>query len=243
MNNNSLSVTLDSVIELKRKAKNRTEASRYEKAIELISNAIKILTTDIDINSLPPADILSIYSELADCYGIQGGIYRRWSISLNNTLDEKSLCMRDSYLSYEKGAEIEEMIGKEIPNSYNSLNKIISHILYSPTLLSSPSNDSYEYKKIKFDLEKLKDKVEKQVSTPDRSNDMWAWADLGLINLLLLEDKRPELLFAGFIGVSPTDKAINSLLSTLEPLSKIDTHAKESIQMAIDYLKKYRLSS
>ena len=76
---------LQTIRDLKTKAKNQRDLERYEVAAKILKKiAIPLVKEKLSSTSL--ADWKAqLASELADCFGILGGIYRRWA------LDRKSV--------------------------------------------------------------------------------------------------------------------------------------------------------
>src|SRR5262245_49766966 len=120
------------VRDLKTKAKNRRDLERYESAASFLETAIQILESALADSTMANRKS-QLASELADCYGLLGGINRRWGLSLTEPEKRQEL-LRESFNSYNKGyQEYEAHEEYRITNSYNLLNRLVSLLLYSST--------------------------------------------------------------------------------------------------------------
>jgi tetratricopeptide (TPR) repeat protein len=99
--------------------------------------------------------------ELADCYGMLGGVCRR----------EENF--GEAVKWYDKGRDYEKNKSYDIQNSYNMTNSVAVRILQDAKSLEAQKGEIDETIKI----------LEHQVHGP-RRDQSWAWADLGLLYLL-----------------------------------------------------------
>lgn len=134
--------------------------------------------------------------EIADCYGIMGGIYRRQAKRDN----DKALL--------EKSAEIyKEGLKFEIENSYNLSNSMVLQILVNPQ-----------------NLEKLQEEIMQGIQTLQkqvrgkRRDQWWAWADLGLFSLLIGDLASATDLYSHFTQLGPRARDQENVISGLEEL-------------------------
>jgi hypothetical protein len=234
---------LQTVRELKTKAKNRRDLERYENAATFVNKAIQILQPAL--NDTTSTDLKSqIALELVDCYGLLGGINRRWALSSTDS-QERLLRLQASFDAYDRGyREYEACEDYKITNSYNQLNRLVSYLLVNPSSLSdAPSNLSEgETLSLKKALEQAGESIRQQL-TLGRRGDIWALADLALVNLLL-DRENPAAAYANFIMASPPDYAYDSVLSVLRSLAslRLSISAKlvEAIQLLEAELQKIR---
>lgn len=208
------------ILRLKAKAKNLRDFDMYEDAINCIKKAIVILES-VERGKETDEDI----SEMADCYGIMGGLYRRWGLNEISNPSIKNQRLSESSKAYAKGSEYEKKT--KFPSSYNSLNSQIALIFEQADIINENS--------FKNNLQKIKENIEKQINTY-RKKDIWALADLFLIKLLLNIDAQQS--FKEFNAGSPPQFIFTSLLSTLEPLAKLNTLIKPRLNEAVDILKR-----
>jgi tetratricopeptide (TPR) repeat protein len=105
--------------------------------------------------------------ELADCYGIKGGIYRRQGK------------LEDAKAMYEAGFKYEQ--DYNIPDTYNRTNVIVLRLLLDPG----------DHKALGQTIEECRVIIQDQVKGKNK-NKWWAWADLGLLNLLSVNLKETD---------------------------------------------------
>src|SRR4051794_18617652 len=74
-----VSDVLQRIGELKTQAKNRRDLKRYDRAAALVKQAIDLASQEYQTSSVPEWRA-TLVSELADCWGILGGIERRWAL-------------------------------------------------------------------------------------------------------------------------------------------------------------------
>ena len=228
----------ENVIKQKRKAKNRRDIDRFEQAIKYLDQSIQELKeTESENGDLSEEDLKNIHFQLSDCYGIMGGIYRRWGLSINDDdKKEREEKFLKSCEAYEDGYSYEKRENQA--NSYNMLNRLISKIFYDPGSLNFSEEEATENSKFVINgLEEAKTTIENQIKSK-REKDVWALADLALVNILL-DQKGPIEAFSDFVDASPPDYAYISLFSTLEPLSKLDLPVKDKLQKAVEYLEEH----
>jgi hypothetical protein len=216
--------------DLKIKAKNRRDMERYDKAVVFAKQAITSLEDFLKTNDLlSEKEVGELNTQLADCYGIEGGIYRRWGLIDQSFQNEK---FKLSIESYDKGYEYEKK-GSQA-NSYNMLNRLIGRILSRPDLLDESEKE--DSSSLIEELKECEQKIQKQLSS-ERKGDIWALADEGLLKILLKKED-PIIAFSSFVNKAPDSFAYNSLISTLKLLAALNTPRKMDLFTAIDFLEK-----
>jgi hypothetical protein len=226
--------TLTSVRDLKKRAKNRRDFDRMEEAIQLVTKAIDQLRRPLSEPLRTPNEEADLNAELADCYGILGGIYRRWAFADLQDRESRQEKLRLSYQAYDNGFLCEQKSGK--PNSYNRLNRLIGRIFYNPTWLSKTGDLNEERKFLIDELKKSEHLIENQLLS-QRNKDVWALADIALIKTLLTEED-PVKLFSPFVSESPDLAAFSSVLSVLKPMSQLEIDMKPRLMSAILFLER-----
>ena len=228
---------LQEIRNLKTRAKNRRDLERYDKAAEILENAIRLIQEELSITT--SVDWKSqLASELCDCYGLLGGIHRRMALE-SKTEEDRKLYLKKSVAAYQKGYEIEKNPEQNITNSYNMVNRLLSYIFLEPNSLSqasSPekSNEDISYN-IREELEKAETDIQEQLKEK-RRGDIWALADRALVSLLLDKDN-PAAAYADFNLKSPPDFAYESALSTLRPMSELDLPVTDKLKEAVKLLE------
>jgi hypothetical protein len=156
-----------------------------------------------------------IASKLANCYGIRGGLQRR-----NGAL-------KDALSSYQHGREIEQDPQYGISDSYNLVNELLLSILNRPAAIDSLGA------RIK-DAESI---VAKQVRA-DRHDQWWAWADLGMLNLLAGNPTEAEHAYKRYWAEGARDSDFASTRAALEQcrdaLADVAPDISKSITLMID---------
>ncbi|HEX8650037.1 MAG TPA: tetratricopeptide repeat-containing protein [Pyrinomonadaceae bacterium] len=229
---------LQTIRNLKTRAKNRRDLGRYERAVRILEEeAIPLIQKELSSTSL--ADWRAqLASELSDCFGILGGLYRRWALE-TETEQERKLHLRKSVDAYEKGYEIEKNPKHNIINSYNMLNRILSYIFLEPdSLWDATPSEKASYGKaydVRQELQKIEAVIREQLKEK-RRGDIWALADLALVRLLLGNDD-PVVAYADFNAKSPPDFAYESALSTLRPLAKLRLPVADKLSRAVELLE------
>jgi hypothetical protein len=228
--------TLTEVRRLKDQAnyqKSRADKSggnaRPDEVIDRLKSAQKLL--DLAIDYLLPfhksADEMykeTLSKELADCYGIKGGIYRRWSMV--DEANAKDLLQKSAEM-YNEGRKY------EINDTYNLFNAIVVVILLDPVKLE----EQYP------EINECVDVIQKQARGP-RIDQWWAWADLGLCNLLLKNEDEARVAYYRFTRLGPRPQDFDSTLSVLNNLktalqdayNPLSHSVAESIQRTIVFL-------
>lgn len=228
-----MSDQLQTIVNLKTKAKNRRDRRRYRIAVSILEKAITLAKEGLTSTQTTAARKSEFAEQLSDCYGMQGGIYRRRSLEAAERLRESNEQERaeqepsdlvKSIEAYDEGFSYESHEDYGIVNSYNLVNRLVSRILYDPTWLSNefpqmlpPPKDDGPLN-MKDELEHAKEVLGKQLKLA-RRGDIWAFADQALVTLLLGEDD-PVSAYAEFIAASPPDYAYVSAISALEPLAE-----------------------
>jgi len=190
------------VTTLKESAKANRDFSDYESALEDLNQAVEVLMQEA---STTHEDSYKdhIDRELADCYGMIGGIYRR--LAQINESDSK---LFKSYLekaldSYKNGKEIEK------DDSYNESNFIIINILINPMQLINQKKEILEV------LSKIQEQVKGK-----RRDQWWAWSDLGLFKLLSGDKQGALEAYSQFKQKGARETDYESTLAVLSDLQK-----------------------
>jgi len=225
----------DKVRELKTKAKNRRDLERYESAASFAKQAIQ--TLESALASAEATEKSKLADQLADSYGLLGGIYRRWGLSSADQQDREER-LEESFNAYNRGyKQYEEREEYKIANSYNLLNRLVSYMLFNPASFSvaSVTLPDGQTMSLNEELKKAGVSIGQQLKW-ERRGDIWAIADLALVNLLL-DRETPVAAYADFISESPADYVYDSVLSVLRPLSALQLSISPKIQDAVELLE------
>jgi len=195
---------------------------RLRKAEGLLDVAIKQLLPVYKVADDDYKETLS--RELADCYGMKGGIYRRWAAL--DTAHSKAM-LRKAAEMYNEGLKY------EINDSYNLFNSIVIQVLLEPMSIDK------HYPRINECVVVIQEQVK-----GSRIDQWWAWADLGLCNLLLGKEDDARLAYERFTRTGSRAQDYDSILSVLKNLEsafqgllvpRLQSISK-SIQVVILYL-------
>jgi hypothetical protein len=210
---------VDQLRELKTQAKNRRDLQRYERAAHFADQAIALARKELQAESGANYKA-QLASELADSYGLLGGIERRWAVA-----EAEAAARREHYQAsvraYDQGYEVESDPRYGLVNSYCLLNRLIGRVLLNPELLASPAQADAGGggPELVAELERAGKHIEQQLAT-DRYGDYWVIADQALINLLLgRADARAA--YAPFKAQLPPDFAYKSVLETLRCVAAV----------------------
>ncbi len=227
---------LDTVRELKTMAKNRRDLELYTQGIDFAKDAIDKLIEGL--GSAPEDRRAALEAEVADCWGLVGGIERRQGLAPGIPEEERANHLRASARAYDEGDKYERL--DSVVNSYNLVNRLISRILAEPRLLAEPPADveceEMGPAAMKAALEEAAEIIATQLVL-DRRGDPWAMADQALVRILLREPQLDaESALRQFRKSSPADYAYESVLSTLEPLSALDLPMASILEEAVQLL-------
>jgi hypothetical protein len=225
----------EKVRELKTKAKNRRDLERYNSAASFAKQTIQ--TLESALGSPEATEKSKLADQLADSYGLLGGIYRHWGLSPAHQQERKER-LKDSFDAYNTGYEkYEEHEEYKIANSYNRLNRLVSYLLFNPTSFSVESVTLPDGRTMSMneELKKAGVSIDQQIKL-ERRGDIWAIADLALVNLLLGRET-PVAAYADFISASPADYVYDSVLSIFRELAKLDISIASKLQDAVKLLE------
>ncbi len=228
--NSGVEDTLREVRELKTRAKNRRDARRYERALKYLDSAAQLATSQLEATPLDLAD------ELADIYGMMGGIHRRQADDASDVGDDAARhdCLRRSIDAYDKGFEYERGDSGLI-NSYNLVNRLVSRILDQPTVLvGAPLQGDPLVGEDAMDneLEHAFHVVDKQLAE-SRRGDAWAMADQALLSMLLSTTATARAAYGPLHSTSPPSYVYASALSTLRPLANVASEFRPELAVAV----------
>ena len=160
----------------KKLAQAARKEGKYRRAIELIERAIAALEVHrsvLDSTSTAgvSAEVVDLAEKLADAYGSSGGIYR------------SAAQYAKSVAAYDKGFLIEADPRFGLVSSYNLTQRLVARVLYRPDKWNRPGT-VVTGERFPDCLNTACDVVIGQTSGK-RENDPWAWADQGMLLVLL----------------------------------------------------------
>ncbi|MDM0029469.1 hypothetical protein [Variovorax saccharolyticus] len=227
---------LERIRELKTSAKNQRDRGikGYPRALASLREAIALGEEAVQA-PLPELAARSA-AELCDCFGLTGGIERRWADELEG--EDRIAHLKLAVLAYDAGHGYESDPRYGISNSYNLVNRLIARLLLAPEALQADQPlalDGIAALHLATEFDRAAAVIREQVAGP-RRGDYWAWADLAMIEVLLLRSA-PEAAYAQFLGLGPPDFAYVSALAGLRPLAALDIGSASALKAAVDLLE------
>jgi hypothetical protein len=220
---------LDQVLALKASAKSARDDQDWKGAIEDLLQAINLLSVRMDDTSRRQPDWL--VSELADAFGMLGGIEKRWALLLDG--QERQLHLEASLTAYNSGFKYEEHLPPSETNTYNRVNRLVGQVLLDPSVLMKDRGAVPELSHALAEAEKILTGQIKSV----RQEDPWAYCDLGTVQLLRGEDDA-LLTYRLLDRLRPEEFVYDSALDTLQPLSKAAADLRPDMDRAVDQLRR-----
>jgi hypothetical protein len=229
---------LAQVRDLKTRAKNERDFDppRYSEARALLLEATEFgrdefdrLDRERDANAWK-----TLGSELADCYGLLGGVERRWAMQERPHSDERRQHLRDSVDAYDRGFVYEDDPALALQTTYNAVNRLTGRLLLDPGLLA-PGALATGADGQRFALGPTLESVALKLEKLGR-DDYWCQADLALI-ALLLQKKSVAAVYASFDAKHPPDFAYESAIAGLTPLIEVGVSVAPQLEQAREHLQ------
>jgi hypothetical protein len=226
---------LNRVLACKAQAKTLRNEGDFAGATGSLSEAIQILQ---ELGPTATSRFTQrLTAEFADCYGMIGGIERRWGLSLEPPNREERL--RASLKAYHEGYRYEATLGDSVPNTYNRMNRLIARLLLEPQLLEDGSEASLD---IATDLRELEAVLRRQVAGP-RQRDPWGFADLGLVQLLRDAATSARFAFQELDHLRPPAFVYETTAATVGPLADVASQFRPELVRAVEVLQRSALTS
>lgn len=227
-----MATVLDEILALKTQAKNRRDLRRYDRAVQISERAIQIAKSNLNNAELRSR----MAEELADFYGLLGGVQRRWALESDG--EERKLHLVEAIRAYDAAWEYESG-DYGVVNSYGMVNRLVCRLLVKPDSLFVEGVTDFGKDvvplSVREELLEADRRTEAQLARP-RRDDYWAAADLALIKVLL-EKQEPLSAYAGFLQKSPPDYAFRSVLDVLRPLAQLKWKLAETFEKLTVYLE------
>lgn len=182
-------------------------------AIAVMDQAIEKVQAAAN-ESVSAAESDRLKAELADCWGIKGGILRRAGK------------LPEALAAYKTGLDFES------GDSYNLTNSLVLELLINPAQLQE----------LKARIEKARDEVETQKEA--RKGQWWFWADLALLDLLSGEEEGALDAYKQVSDSGARASDYDSILAVLEELSArfagSNVSLRASLERASAFLKRLK---
>lgn len=232
----------EQILDLKNEAKNQRARGLkgYARALARLTAAIELVEQGLDGTSVAVA-IRELTKDLADCYGMIGGVERRWA--LEGEPAEEMLHLARSCAAYDEGHRHEWDPQHGTPASYNLVNRLTGRLLIRPDLLGLDEAVDLggELGRLNLPQELTKARTLINDMLANKGN-FWVEADLALLEVLMGRADA-STAYATFISLKPPGYAFSSVLDGLHPLVLKQVATKPGIQAAIELLESRRPAS
>ena len=212
---------LDEIKKLKRRGTAFRNLDSFEEALKVFDKAIEELKQVLHSESLQEREQRLVRTELADTYGMKGGVYRR----MREVPNHLSLALQQ----YRKGLKIER---QDQQSTYNASNVITLSIMQEG---KSPLNGELQQ-----DLDRVIKQLEHETKGP-RADEWWAWSDLGQFYLLRNDVENARGTYKRGLQTGPTTQELRRHLEVLRELrertSQTDPALATSIEAVIKELE------
>jgi hypothetical protein len=229
---------LHTIGELKTQAKNRRDLKRYDRAVALLAQAINLAEREFQTTSIPEWRA-ALASELADCWGILGGVERRHALDYSVDAVERTEYLQKSANAYDKGHryEADPSLGATT-STYNQLNRLLVRLLINPNRLTANWDLADQEPGGMLNVRAELEAVARQLEVQGAEN-VWAAADLALLNVLLGRQDAATA-YTAFEKKEPPDFACQSALDGLTPLAALNLPTAVELKSAEQHLTALR---
>jgi hypothetical protein len=214
---------LDEVLGLKASAKGARDDEDWETAVNDLEDALDILH-EMGLNT---SDVL--IAEIADTYGMLGGVERRWALASGGTTRTEHLAK--SVQAYDRGFEFESQLSGGNATTYTRINRLVGRVLVQPSILAG-EHDGGNFRQ---ELEEAERLVVEQIDG-SRVRDPWAYCDLLTVQLLSGTGSASSTLGV-LIGLRPPPFVYTSTLATLRPLAEAAASSRPQLAIAVERLQ------
>ncbi len=220
---------LDEVLALKASAKTARDDGDWEGALSDLEEAVEILTGPTDASLGGGSS--RVAAELADTFGMIGGIERRWGLSTAGA--ERQRHLERSVIAYDEGFGLERSLPHAEESTYNRVNRLIGRVLLDPNVLAAAGDPTAD---LSGDLRQAEEILTDQLLSA-RQKDPWGYSDLGIIRLLR---GAPDAMsvFDDLEKLRPPAFVYESTLTTLEPLADIGSDLRPGLARAAEMVRR-----
>jgi tetratricopeptide (TPR) repeat protein len=202
--------TVDDVRSVKLWAIAMRNLGDFDSAMKLLDDASAALERMRGYPGLTPGAVAEIRVELADTYGMKGGVYRR-----QNRLHE-------AYGEYAKGREVEKI---DEQSTYNLSNVIALGVAEERISPLEPG--------MKANIDKaIAELIKKTGGT--RTDEWWAWSDLGQLYLLQANDAGALDAYEHARKTGPATDEYQRHIAGLRQLLEVTSHTAPDVALAIE---------
>lgn len=232
----------EQILDLKTEAKNQRDRGLrgYPRALARLSAAIDLAREGL-AGTVVSVAVRQLTKELADCYGMVGGVERRWGLESDPT--EQSAHLTRSCIAYDHGHRHEWDPAHGTPGTYNLVNRLTGRLLIRPDLLEVDEvvdiGSGMTPMNLRQELAGARTLIDEQLAS---KGNFWAEADLALLNVLTGRAEAAAA-YATFLSLSPPGYAFGSALDGLRPLVTKQVATAPALDAAIELLVARRPAS
>lgn len=232
----------EQILDLKTEAKNQRDRGLkgYPRALARLNAAIDLAQEGLAGTTVSVA-IRQLTKELADCYGMVGGVERRWGLEGDGAEQSRHLTL--SCIAYDNGHRHEWDPAHGTPATYNLVNRLTGRLLIRPDQLQLDEvvdlGNGVTPMNLQLELSRARILIDEQLAN---KGNFWAEADLALLNVLTGRAEA-SAAYATFLALSPPGYAFGSALDGLRPLVKKQVATAPALDAAIELLVARRPTS
>jgi hypothetical protein len=224
-----MSDVTERIVELKTQAKNRRDLKRWDRAAGFLKQAIEL--AEGEHHSTTAREWRqTMAAELADCWGMLGGLERRWALDPKSNEAERVEHLERSIEAYDKGYEYEQESSSSGTSTYNNLNRLLARLFRHPELLKTDEKAAGGTMNVTAELEKIAEQISRRAT-----DSVWTAADMALLDVLL-ERRDAASAYGAFERMRPPDFARQSVLDVLIPLAKLPLRTAAGLRDAVRLL-------
>jgi tetratricopeptide (TPR) repeat protein len=202
--------TLDEIRSVKLWAIAMRNQGEFDAAMKLLDDARSALERMVDDPALDPRSAADIRVELADTFGMKGGVYRRQGK------------LHDAYQEYKRGEQFEKVDQQSTYNLSNVIALGVTEERVSP--LAPDMRQSIE--------QAIAQLVRKTSGT--RTDEWWAWSDLGQLYLLYGDAVRAAEAYERARKTGPTAEEYDRHVVMLNKLRTVMSETAPDLVRGID---------
>ncbi|MBV9143519.1 MAG: hypothetical protein JO115_21840 [Pseudonocardiales bacterium] len=217
----------DEVLALKASSKSARDDGDWEGAIGDLEEAVDLLRgcAPDSLTRLPSR----LASELADTYGLIGGVQKRWGLLLDG--EDRQRHLKESIAAYDKGFGYEKDLAPGDASTYNRTNRLVGRVLLDPHVLQGDRGARMD-----DELREAEETLTEQLKSV-RRKDPWGYSDLGTIRLLRGSADALSV-YDDLDRLRPPAFVYESTLATLEPLSEVASALRPGLIQAVAQLRR-----
>lgn len=223
------------ILDLKTEAKNQRDRGLrgYPRARDRLQTAIGLAHESVKVTTVTDS-VRQLTKELADCYGMVGGVERRWGIEGQDA--ERLTHLTLSCIAYDSGHVHEWDPNYGTPATYNLVNRLTGRLLIRADLLDIDAEidlgNGVKPLNVSRELARAAALIEAQLANKEN---FWTEADLALLRVLTRQAE-PEVAYVPFLALSPPAFAFGSALDGLRPLVEAKVATAPALGVAIELL-------